>query len=212
MSTAVILIPVKAFGDAKQRLSAEMDPDQRAELAEWMATEVLRAAAPLPTVIVCDDPGVRRWAKRLGASISWTPGLGLNGALEQAARDAALRGAERIVLAHADLPFARGFSEFVDGARENEVVICPDRHRDGTNVLSVPTRPVATGLTDGYGFAYGPGSFDAHVARFASLGLAVTERVVESLTWDIDRAQDLDPPRSVGVMPQRFRLGAPRPT
>ena len=50
-----VLIPIKAFHAAKQRLSPDLDPSQRADLARWMAAEVIAAAAPLPVVVVCDD-------------------------------------------------------------------------------------------------------------------------------------------------------------
>ena len=46
-STRAVLIPVKAFSDAKARLADALDPAERAALSESMATTVVRAAAPL---------------------------------------------------------------------------------------------------------------------------------------------------------------------
>lgn len=208
-----VLIPIKAFHAAKQRLSPDLDPSQRSDLARWMAAEVIAAAAPLPVVVVCDDPQVREWAERQGASICWTPGLGLNGALEHAAAQATDGGAHRLLLAHADLPFARDFGQLLGDVDEDEVVICPDRHRDGTNVMSVPTAPFRrpahpasdTAQRTRYGFAYGPGSFRSHAVRFATVGLRVTEVTADHLSWDVDRAADLDPPSRIGSLPSRFQ-------
>ena len=65
-----VLVPVKAFRDAKGRLSEALSPQERAELSRSMAATVVQAAAPLPVWIVCDDDDVAEWAdrgRRLGA-------------------------------------------------------------------------------------------------------------------------------------------------
>ncbi|MDQ2678302.1 MAG: hypothetical protein M3Y51_06120, partial [Actinomycetota bacterium] len=157
----VVLIPVKAFARAKSRLAASLDPAQRAQLARSMATAVVRAAAPLPVTVVCDDDGVAEWATSMGASVEMTPGVGLNGAVSEAVERLRRRGVRRVVVAHGDLPFARSFDRFVpaphpddahpDRARHERshhdarihqdegIVIVPDRRHTGTNVLSLPT-------------------------------------------------------------------------
>jgi 2-phospho-L-lactate guanylyltransferase len=45
--------------------------------------------------------------------------------------------------------------------------------------------------TAGFVFAYGPGSFDAHVAEAERLGLAITIVDDDSLAWDVDDPADL---------------------
>ncbi|MDH4171362.1 MAG: hypothetical protein OEW42_17410, partial [Acidimicrobiia bacterium] len=59
---AVVLIPLKGFGVAKERLAPALDADTRARLARQMADIVVDAAAPLPVAIVTDDAEVARWA------------------------------------------------------------------------------------------------------------------------------------------------------
>ncbi len=54
-TSAAVVVPVKAFGEAKVRLAGALDPGERARLARHMAEIVLLAAAPLPVVVVCDD-------------------------------------------------------------------------------------------------------------------------------------------------------------
>ena len=56
-----VLVPVKAFGEAKLRLAPALDPTHRATLARTMATHVVTSAAPLPTAVVCDDAEVAAW-------------------------------------------------------------------------------------------------------------------------------------------------------
>ena len=137
-------------------------PAERAALAREMAEQVIRACAPLPAVVVCDDEEVAEWAGTLGARPLTEPGLGLNGAVSAAVSQLAAEGYERLVVAHADLPLATRLAWLagLDG-----IVLVPDRHEDGTNVISLPA-------ACGFRFSYGPGSFARHQKR-PSDGLAL---------------------------------------
>ena len=78
LGPVAVLVPVKAFGQAKVRLAPALTPDARAALARAMAEHVLAVCAPLPTAVVCDDADVAAWARAHGARIVWEPGRGLN--------------------------------------------------------------------------------------------------------------------------------------
>ena len=186
VATAV-LVPVKAFGQAKLRLAEVLEPATRSELARAMAAQVLRAAGPLPSYVVCDDLEVRAWAERQGATVVWTPGLGLNGAVEAGVAHLAARGIGRAIVGHADLPLAADLGWL---AGFPGVSLVPDRHGDGTNVACVPTDV-------GFRFAYGAGSFAAHRAEAARLGLAARLVPDERLGWDIDVPADLGAARDL---------------
>ena len=176
-----VVIPVKDFTRAKVRLAPELEPAEREALARRMATTVVEAAAPLPVVIVCDSEPVRVWADSVGARVIWTPGLGLNGAVQAGVEQLATEGVATAIVAHSDLPLARSLAWV--GATEG-VTLVPDRVRDGTNVLAVPT-------DIGFRFAYGAGSFTAHRAEATRLGQQI--RIVNDprLSWDVDRPADL---------------------
>jgi len=178
--TAVV-VPVKDFRQAKVRLAGELDALARAELAREMASIVVRAAAPLPVVVVCDDEHVRTWAAGEGAEVLWTPGLGLNGAVQAGVAELARRGVRTAVVAHSDLPLATslGWVAATDG-----VTLVPDRRLDGTNVLAVPA-----GV--GFRFAYGAGSYRRHRAEGLRLGLPVRTVRDPRLGWDVDHPGDL---------------------
>lgn len=182
--SVAVLIPVKAFRDAKGRLAEALTPPERAELARSMATAVVRAASPLPVWVVCDDDEVAAWAAEVGAGVLWKPGRGLNGAVEEGVADLGARGFTTAIVAHADLPHAERLAHLVTA---DAVTLVPDRHEDGTNVAVVPTGA-------GFVFAYGPGSFHSHAAEAERLGLPV--RVVREprLAWDVDRPDDLVAP------------------
>ncbi len=77
-----VLVPVKAFDQAKRRLHLALSGPERADLSRAMADRVLTAAHPLPVAVVCDDNDVAEWARRRGALVIWEPGRGLNGAVE----------------------------------------------------------------------------------------------------------------------------------
>lgn len=178
---AAVLVPIKAFGLAKARLAPALAGPERAALARSMAEAVLAAAGELPVAVACEDEEVAAWARRRGASVVWAPGRGLNGAVEDGVTALARRGAEQVVVAHADIPGAHGLDRLpgFDG-----VTLVPDRRDDGTNVACVPART-------GFRFAYGPGSLRRHRAEAGRLGLAV--RIVREplLAWDVDQPCDL---------------------
>ena len=189
--TPTVLIPVKGFEHAKGRLAERLGEAERSELARTMAERVVRAAGSNPTWIVCDSDDVAQWAHDVGAGVLRVDAKGLNPSLTEATQR--LRGIDdasdgdgaapaHVVIAHADLPLA----ETLDGLSEaGTVTIVPDRHLDGTNVLSLP-------LGAGFEYHYGPGSFAAHCEEALRRGLDLRVRRVPALEWDIDTPDDLD--------------------
>ncbi len=175
-----MLVPIRSFDGAKSRLADSLDPQERRALIRRMAETVVTAAHDLPVWVVTDDDEVAGWAQALGALSCAVGVIGLNPAVTAAAAAAADAGASRIIIAHADLPYASDL-RVVTGTG---VAIAPDRHRDGSNVMSLPTNT-------GFVFAYGPGSFKRHRAESARLGLDFTEIDDASLGWDVDSPADL---------------------
>jgi len=182
--SVAVLLPVKAFHQAKLRLAPALDEAARAALAVEMATKVVDAAAPLPVAVVCDDDAVAAWAATVGATVIWRPGRGLNAAVTDGVEQLAADGFERVIVAHADLPHARDLTWVADFAG---VTLVPDRHDDGTNVVSVPTDA-------GFRFAYGPASFARHVAEAGRLDLPLRVERSPRLGWDVDLPADLVTP------------------
>lgn len=182
LGPTAVLVPVKAFAEAKLRLAPALSPERRASLARSMAERVLQSAGGLPAAVVCDDREVAAWARALGALVLWEPGRGLNGAVAAGVALLADAGVHRVVVAAGDLPLAddlRGIADF-DG-----ITIVPDRRSEGTNVLAVPTnRP--------FGFSYGPGSFSRHLAEARTLGVPVRVVSATPLAWDVDLPADLE--------------------
>jgi len=176
-----VLVPVKAFDQAKVRLASALSAPHRASLARAMATRVVESAGELPVAVVCDDREVANWARQLGALVIWEPGRGLNGAVQEGVGRLGSLGVDLVVVAAGDLPLATdlGWVTHFPG-----ITIVPDRRRDGTNVLAVPA-------SSGFAFSYGPGSFARHVQEARRLG--IPSRIVHSstLAWDVDVPEDL---------------------
>lgn len=179
-----VLIPIKRFDEAKLRLAPALGASDRAALARTMAECVLRAATPLPVTVVCGDPEVATWAEAAGVQVLWTAELGLNGAVTKGVAHLAAEGFGRVVVAHADLPFATPGS--LGELPQEGVVLVPDRHEDGTNVASVPAAA-------GFPWSYGPGSFDRHRQAAIDLGFRPTVVWDRDLGWDVDTPADLAP-------------------
>lgn len=184
-----VLVPVKAFAQAKQRLSTALDPATRVRLATWMAEQVISAAGEVPVYVVCDDDDVRSWAEQRGAIALWTARLGLNGAVDDGVEAIARAGFDHVIVTHADLPLPHSL---IRVAREHTATIVPDHRRDGTNVMSFPTStPIPA--------SYGPGSFSRHWASAAHLCREV--RPDPRLAIDVDTPDDLTNPRLKEVLP-----------
>jgi 2-phospho-L-lactate guanylyltransferase len=181
LGSVAVLVPVKAFADAKLRLAPALDPAARASLARRMAEGVIRSAGALPVAVVCDDREVANWARGLGALVVWTPGVGLNRAVQEGVAHLAGAGVRSVVVAASDLPLATDLAPLAD---RDGFTLVPDRRCDGTNVIAVPT------AVD-FAFSYGPGSFARHRAAAEATGSPV--RVLEhpQLAWDVDEPSDL---------------------
>jgi 2-phospho-L-lactate/phosphoenolpyruvate guanylyltransferase len=178
-----VLIPVKAFDQAKRRLHLALSGPQRSDLARAMADRVVSAAHPLPVAVVCDDTDVAEWARSRGALVVWEPGRGLNGAVEAGIDHLVAHGVTQVTVAHADLPRA---TDLALVGEEPGITLVPDRNGNGTNVIALPGRC-------GFQFSYGPGSFARHRAEAERLGLPYRVLDRPDLAWDIDEPGDVVP-------------------
>ena len=177
----MVLVPVKAFHQAKMRLAPVLSPQQRASLARRMAEHVVAVAAPLPVAVVCDDDEVARWARSCGAVVLPEPGRGLNGAVAAAVQQLESEGFKRLIVAHSDLPLAANLSRL---AAVRGIALVPDRREDGTNVISLPAG-------SGFNFAYGAGSFARHKQEALRTGLPWQVIHDPGLAWDVDSPADM---------------------
>lgn len=189
MRTLAIL-PVKSFPQAKQRLSPDVEPPLRRQLAEAMLEDVLTAlaAASLEGVIVV-TAGERpaALARRHGARVVGDRERGHNEAAGVGVREALRTGAERVIMLPGDCP-ALAPSELDEllarPSAPRSLIVVPDRHGTGTNALVI--RP-----PDAIAPAFGPGSCERHVRLAQASGVDHAVVAVPSLALDIDTPDDL---------------------
>jgi 2-phospho-L-lactate/phosphoenolpyruvate guanylyltransferase len=187
----VAILPIKSFGDAKQRLAHELSAPARRALAEAMFSDVLVALRATTTlsdiIVVTGDRRAQRIADRYGMTILGDANAGHNVAASNGVRKALLAGAERTLLVPGDCPLLDPTELERLIARpvaRRSVLIVPDRHGSGTNALLL-TPP------DALPPAFGPGSRRRH-ADNALLADAVPEVIeVSSLALDVDTPEDL---------------------
>ena len=178
-----VLVPIKAFHEAKGRLDHALTAAERSALARSMAAQVLEAAAPLPVAVVCDDLDVADWARARGALVVWEPGRGLNGAVEAGVNHLRDAGVAQVTVSHADLPRA---SRLAEVGTAWGITLVPDRYGNGTNVIALPSDA-------GFHFSYGPGSFARHRAEAERIGLPLQVLDLPDLAWDVDEPGDMVP-------------------
>lgn len=178
-----VAVPLRGFAGAKSRLAPALSPVERESAARQWATTVMDAAFPHAAFVVTDDPDVDRWARGRGAGVIVPPEPGLDAAAAAAFAHLAALDFDAVVIAHGDLPLAESFTAVLP--RHSEIVVVPDRRRDGTNVIALPT-DIA------FEFSYGPGSFGRHLRRAAASGRAVRTVDDSPLAFDVDDPVDLD--------------------
>ncbi|MEQ8263924.1 2-phospho-L-lactate guanylyltransferase [Pseudohaliea sp.] len=153
-----VVVPVKAFAEAKTRLSPVLTARQREQLARAFATDTLALLAAHPEVssitVVSDDPQVLEVAADYGADSFHErrgPGLGLNAALEACLFTLQDAVAQSLIVLHADLPCLTcdDLSAVIAlRRRAGGVVLGCDRRGSGTNLLafsSIEHMPMAFG-------------------------------------------------------------------
>ena len=180
-----VIIPVKPFAEAKQRLARVLNPSQRAQLAERMFRHVLGVASAFfgaPEVLVISrSSDILAMAQRQGAQgVPEQSASGLNAALTEASRFARTLGTSRILILASDLPLLQ--NEDLAEMAKHKSAIAPDRHRHGTNALLWPA-PLS--------FAFGEDSFARHWAIAEAAGFEPQIITRAGLAHDVDVPEDL---------------------
>jgi 2-phospho-L-lactate guanylyltransferase len=189
--TLFAILPVKPLAAGKSRLAEVMgDADRIAfnrRLAERTLSVAVTAMGAGRTVVVSRDTVVLGLARKYGAlTVRERGDAGLNAALDQATAEAQRCGADAVLVLPVDLPLlaAADIEALIPPATARPaVVIAPDRHDAGTNALLLAP-------PDALPFAFGPDSFQAHLAaaRRANIEPVIVRR--EGLAFDVDTAED----------------------
>lgn len=187
----MILVPVKNFVNAKQRLSAVLDPEARQDLAQAMCTDVLETLAAWPrrpeVMVVTGDACASGLARRLGFAVLPDPvDPGETGAIAMATEVCRASGAQFTMVIPADIPLVESaeLDRIMECAPPAGTVLVPDADGRGTNAaLRVPA--------DLFPLHFGNDSFLPHRAAAEATGLPCIVLELPGIARDVDRPEDL---------------------
>ena len=196
------VLPVKAWSEAKRRLSPVLSAGEREELARSMLDDVLDAIEGVPDVAgklaVTADRVAATYLEDAGCEVLSEPRRGLNRALGTAAEELGRRGEATMLVLPIDLPLVTAAdleklrarhledrsSQEGGEAPRTAVTVAPDRFRSGTNAL-VCSPPGCIP------FRFGDGSFHAHLREAERAGAAHSSIALTNVGLDVDHPDDL---------------------
>lgn len=185
----VAIVPVKALREAKTRLAGILSEEQRASLTADMLDHVLWAIAQSGVISSTAVISPERDGLLLRDEVAYLEQTrtGLNNLLEQGREWALSEGADALMVVFADLPLLSpqdvvGITHL--GRNEGTIVLAPDRHGSGTNV--VLAHPVSLAR-----FAFGAGSYARHQTEAYRAGARIESYSSTGTALDIDTPDDL---------------------
>lgn len=185
----VAVVPVKGLQQAKSRLADALSPDERADIAQAMLVHVLDAidASDAVDSIAVISPHPEELYLPSGVTAILQARDGLNNLLEQGREWAIRQRAGAMIVSFADLPHLMS-GEIADivrlGEKEGTVVLAPDRHDLGTNIMLLHPPTLAP-------FAFGLNSYEKHRQAAAKAGARIETYRSPGTSLDIDTPDDL---------------------
>ena len=196
------VVPVKPVAVSKSRLAGVLAPEQRTQLVISMLEHTLSVLAGWPALtgvlLVSADLHIWLIGERYGVDVlREADAPGLNRSLERARDQVLQQGAEALLVVPADLPLLSrdNLNEIMAAAPSAPgVVIAADQLGSGTNTLLLSPADVIP-------FQFGSGSLAKHTQVAQQAGAALVRIDSPALGFDIDRPQDLERLKSLGIFP-----------
>jgi 2-phospho-L-lactate guanylyltransferase len=185
----VAVVPVKALAEAKSRLANMMSPEQRAALALEMLRHVLNVITRSGVVDQIAVVGPTAEGLNLPPNVIHVKQTipGLNHALGQGKEWAIARGVDALLVVLGDLPLLTpdDLASIVQlGSDSGTVVLAPDRHNAGTNIMLAHPASLAR-------FAFGIDSYPKHIKLHREAGATVETYISPGTALDMDTPADL---------------------
>lgn len=186
------IVPVKRFENAKTRLSAVLDKNDRIHLSSLMLDDTLRILSSSSSlskmIVVSSDKRAEKLAERHGANfVNEERERGVNSAVALADSYCVREAADASIILPHDLPLLdESDIRKAQELAQNEsrcIVICPSYRYDGTNMLlRKPPSAIAT--------SYDSDSYNMHIKTAASRGISIKYFISKTLMYDIDTPED----------------------
>jgi 2-phospho-L-lactate guanylyltransferase len=185
-----VLLPVKEFNNAKQRLAPVMDASGRSGLARAMLTDVLaalkRSRTPERIVVFTAADEVIQMVEPCGFEIVLEKSVGGHSAAVNLLLDEFCRTSSSVFAIAGDLPnLASSEIDFALNAASEPVTLLPSRDWTGTNgVVFISPARIA--------MEYGEGSFRRHLSKVSAAGLRSDVMDLPGIAFDIDTPEDIE--------------------
>lgn len=187
-----VILPIKPFSDAKERLATGLDRRGRRLMAEAMVRDVFAALARAREVdavaVISAEPTIAEIAGELASTVIADGRSGHSDAARSGVAWAIEHGYDKVVMLPGDCPLLdpQELDDLIVRTREDriEFAVIPDRMGTGTNGLVIaPPDAVAP--------SFGPGSRQRHLGLGLAAGRRTAEHEVPSLALDLDTEEDL---------------------
>jgi 2-phospho-L-lactate/phosphoenolpyruvate guanylyltransferase len=184
-----VLLPVKDFRYAKQRLAGVMSERSRAGLARAMLTDVLmalsQARAPERVIIYTASESVGECARQFGFDIVEEVSVqGHSAAVNKMVNECIGRASQFLSLA-SDLPtITPADIDLAFSAAESEINLIPSHEGTGTNAALFISPAVIQ-------MEYGAGSLQRHLLNAARAGFHAKVLRIAGIEFDVDTPEDL---------------------
>ena len=185
------VVALKTLSQSKRRLSAVLSDEQRCDLVEAMAQDVLSCLIAHPEIDTVHAVCGEGWARSdfpEGALVMWEEGENGEGGLIAAYEMVAAKtAAERLLFIHADLPFLgrEDISAVIAASSDHHTVLSPDLTETGTNaVLRWRHQPLL--------LCFGEDSFAQHQQAAKATGAPWRVVRAQGVARDVDEPEDLD--------------------
>lgn len=187
------IVPVKPFGQGKSRLAKVLPHDRRKLLNSTMFTRTIRVLKSVPEIqqiiVVSRDTSVLSIARSFEVKTIQEEGATeLNKAIARASFVSMAYQASSVIVIPSDLPLmeAKDISSLLMlRSEENEIIIAPDRKKEGTNILYLNP-------PDTIGLKFGINSFQNHIKQAEERNIKYTIVENPQIALDIDIQQDLE--------------------
>ncbi len=186
------IIPIKPLYQGKSRLSGIIDQEERIKFNKRLLAHTLKVVSSCNqisgVIVVTKDTTLKAMIKKPNVKLFIEDGKSdLNKAINFGVTKAIENKADSILVIPCDLPLLNK-DEIVKiinmSSSENCMIIIPDRHSQGTNLLFI--KPALKDI-----YCFGENSFEKHKEMGKRKGLDVKVYDSKNLCLDIDLPEDL---------------------
>lgn len=181
-----LVIPVKTFSSGKSRLASDLTLFERKNFIVKSLKNSIDVAKRSKFIdeilIVSNSKDMADIFINMGLKFCYTTNT-LNRALEQSVQSVASH-VDNIIISAADLANVISFEPIIGSLGYDRIVLCPDRHRNGTNIIAHKSQYKLS-------YSFGANSFIKHLSSVSRLASPIEILQSSQYSLDVDTIHDL---------------------